>query len=279
MVTYATANGTATSGSDYTSTSGTLTFAPSETIKVVNVPILDDRWLRATRAVTVALSSPSNGTLGTPTSATVTTADARRVRRSVRSFREAAPGQRWHIAGGACWRLVRMKLPIDLASKATFVLRLPLVFTVVALLFGCSSASSPPQTGSNEGQTATAPANTANPTLPPLTSTPVVSQDAAVATALRLATTSVPGLQQSAAPPTDVQATLTTLADALDLLRQQGATTDFTLAPTAVWLVRMQGTWNHGNIAAGQPTPFPYTRYAVIIDATTGESLHTLYFR
>ena len=41
-VDYATADGTAEAGADYTATSGTLTFAPGETAKTVVVPILDD---------------------------------------------------------------------------------------------------------------------------------------------------------------------------------------------------------------------------------------------
>ena len=39
---YATGNGTATAGADYTATSGTLTFDPGETAKTVNVAVLDD---------------------------------------------------------------------------------------------------------------------------------------------------------------------------------------------------------------------------------------------
>jgi hypothetical protein len=42
MVDYATANGTATAGADYQSTSGQLTFAPGETIKSILVPIIND---------------------------------------------------------------------------------------------------------------------------------------------------------------------------------------------------------------------------------------------
>ena len=41
-VDYATADWTATAGSDYTTTSGTLTFAAGETSKTVSVPITDD---------------------------------------------------------------------------------------------------------------------------------------------------------------------------------------------------------------------------------------------
>ena len=41
-VDYATADWTATAGSDYTTTSGTLTFAAGERSKTVSVPITDD---------------------------------------------------------------------------------------------------------------------------------------------------------------------------------------------------------------------------------------------
>ena len=42
-VNYATANGTATAGSDYTATSGTLTFAAGETSETITVPV-DGRY-------------------------------------------------------------------------------------------------------------------------------------------------------------------------------------------------------------------------------------------
>ena len=41
-VAYATSDGTATAGEDYTSTSGTLTFTPGDTAKTVTVPVLND---------------------------------------------------------------------------------------------------------------------------------------------------------------------------------------------------------------------------------------------
>ena len=41
-VAYATSNGTATAGSDYTAASGTLTFKPGMTLQVFDVPLFDD---------------------------------------------------------------------------------------------------------------------------------------------------------------------------------------------------------------------------------------------
>jgi hypothetical protein len=43
QVTFTTANQTATAGTDYTAASGTLTFAPGETVRVVTVPVVGDR--------------------------------------------------------------------------------------------------------------------------------------------------------------------------------------------------------------------------------------------
>ncbi|WP_179995537.1 Calx-beta domain-containing protein, partial [Acinetobacter sp. YH16053] len=64
-VNYATTNDTATSGTDYTSTSGTLTFAPGETTKTITVPILNDHTIESNENYTIALSTPTNATIGT----------------------------------------------------------------------------------------------------------------------------------------------------------------------------------------------------------------------
>ena len=72
-VDYATSDGSATAGSDYTVTSGTLSFAAGETSKNITVPILDDATYEGDETFTVNLSNATGGaTLGTPTSATVT---------------------------------------------------------------------------------------------------------------------------------------------------------------------------------------------------------------
>lgn len=75
-VNFATTNGTATSGSDYTSASGTLTFAPGETSKTITVPILGDTAVETNETFTLTLSNPGGGaTLGTPSTTTVTILD------------------------------------------------------------------------------------------------------------------------------------------------------------------------------------------------------------
>ena len=62
-VNYATADGTATAGEDYTATSGTLTFAPGETEKTVSVAIIDDTVEDSGETFTLVLSDPSGGRL------------------------------------------------------------------------------------------------------------------------------------------------------------------------------------------------------------------------
>ena len=61
-VNYATRNGTATAGSDYTSTAGTLTFAAGETLKHISVPILDDDVDEADEQFAVKLTRPPTST-------------------------------------------------------------------------------------------------------------------------------------------------------------------------------------------------------------------------
>jgi bacillolysin len=73
---FATANGTATAGSDYTAVSQTVSFAAGETSKTVPVPITDDGLLESSETVSLSLSSPSAGaTLGSPSTATLTIQD------------------------------------------------------------------------------------------------------------------------------------------------------------------------------------------------------------
>ena len=63
-VQYATSDGTATAGEDYTTTTGTLTFSPNETAKTVSVPIIDDTEEDSGETVTLTLSNPTGAVLG-----------------------------------------------------------------------------------------------------------------------------------------------------------------------------------------------------------------------
>ena len=68
LVRYATADGSATQGDDYTGVSGTLRFAPGETTKTVSVPVLDDAHDEGSETLTLTLTSPRRAVIddGTP---------------------------------------------------------------------------------------------------------------------------------------------------------------------------------------------------------------------
>jgi hypothetical protein len=70
---FATSNGTATAGSDYTATSGTLNFACGQTSKTVAVPITNDTAAEPAETINLTLSAPTTGfSLGAPTITTLT---------------------------------------------------------------------------------------------------------------------------------------------------------------------------------------------------------------
>ena len=62
-VNYATANGTATAGSDYVAQSGTLTFAAGQTSKTITLTVNGDTAVEANETFFVNLSSPSGATI------------------------------------------------------------------------------------------------------------------------------------------------------------------------------------------------------------------------
>jgi len=75
-VNYATTNGTATAGSDYTAVAGTLTFLDGETSKTITIPIIDDSVFEPSETFTLSLSNPTGGaTLGPTATAIVTILD------------------------------------------------------------------------------------------------------------------------------------------------------------------------------------------------------------
>ena len=62
-VDFATSNGTATAGSDYTAATGTLTFAAGETTKNIPIAVLADAFDEVDETVTVTLCNPNNVTI------------------------------------------------------------------------------------------------------------------------------------------------------------------------------------------------------------------------
>ena len=76
-VAYATADGTATAGQDYTATSGTLTFQPGERAKTVSVPVLEDDHDEGSETLTLRLSNAQGATVAdSEGTGTITNSDA-----------------------------------------------------------------------------------------------------------------------------------------------------------------------------------------------------------
>ena len=74
-VNYATTSGTATPGVNYTPTSGTLAFTPGQTSLTFTVPVFHDLAITGPLNVGLALSSPTEGSLGLPNIAVLTIND------------------------------------------------------------------------------------------------------------------------------------------------------------------------------------------------------------
>jgi hypothetical protein len=74
-VQFATSDGTATAGSDYTAASGTLTFSPGQIIATFTVPILNTGGCDGDETVNLTLSNASGSVLGTRSSAVLTILD------------------------------------------------------------------------------------------------------------------------------------------------------------------------------------------------------------
>jgi chitinase len=72
---FATANGSAVAGLDYTAASGTVTFTAGQTSQQVSVSVAGDAVVEADETFTVTLSAPSGATLGTAVSTVTITND------------------------------------------------------------------------------------------------------------------------------------------------------------------------------------------------------------
>jgi probable HAF family extracellular repeat protein len=92
-VNFATANGTATAGSDYQAATGTLTFAPGETSKTVTVLVNGDRLGERNETFFVNLSSATNATIAYGQGVGTIVDDEPRIRISDVSKLEGQTGQ------------------------------------------------------------------------------------------------------------------------------------------------------------------------------------------
>ena len=114
-VSYATADGTARAGSDYTSTTGTLRFEPGDTTGTIRVSVLDDEIREATESFTVGLSDPEGATLvGASGAATITDDDQGRL--PALAIDDAAPV----IEGVAALFPVRLSAAVEQAVTVSY---------------------------------------------------------------------------------------------------------------------------------------------------------------
>ncbi|RME40041.1 MAG: retention module-containing protein, partial [Deltaproteobacteria bacterium] len=65
-VVYTTAGQSATSGTDFAPATGTVTFAPGETVKTIQVPVANDIWAEGAETLQLQLSNPVGATIADP---------------------------------------------------------------------------------------------------------------------------------------------------------------------------------------------------------------------
>jgi hypothetical protein len=70
-VDYATSDGTAQQRADYVVATGTLAFAPGETSKTISVLTTEDAYVEGAETLTISLSNPQGGSLGSPNTVTL----------------------------------------------------------------------------------------------------------------------------------------------------------------------------------------------------------------
>jgi hypothetical protein len=106
------------------------------------------------------------------------------------------------------------------------------------------------------------------------TPAPLISRQAAIDIALRIASTSHPEMSGALATPENVQAELTTLVTATRRLTGSDSVGTGYSPDMAVWLVTMDGTWtDEFPRPTDMPAPEPYHHYGVILNASSGESI------
>jgi hypothetical protein len=121
-VNYATVAGTATAGTDFQSTSGTLSFAAGVTSRTINVTVNGDKVKESNETFSVVLSNASGATIGTG-SATVTIVDDENALTAAESapqtLESTATISEADVARLAAEAMRRWSLVLDQASIAT----------------------------------------------------------------------------------------------------------------------------------------------------------------
>jgi uncharacterized delta-60 repeat protein len=72
---FTTTNGTAVSGSDYVPTNGTITFGNGDTVKPIQIPVINNNVVTGNRTVNVVLTNATGTLLNSPSNATLTIVD------------------------------------------------------------------------------------------------------------------------------------------------------------------------------------------------------------
>ncbi|UPY36285.1 Calx-beta domain-containing protein [Sediminicoccus sp. KRV36] len=110
---YATANGTAMAGTDYTARSGTLSFAAGETTKLVTVAVAGDTAIEANETMRLTLANASGATIGTGTgTGTILNDDRPGISIKDASIQEGNPSQ------GAGWLSTSGNQIVDAAGRS-----------------------------------------------------------------------------------------------------------------------------------------------------------------
>ncbi|OGO27575.1 MAG: hypothetical protein A2Z16_01310 [Chloroflexi bacterium RBG_16_54_18] len=106
---------------------------------------------------------------------------------------------------------------------------------------------------------------------------PYISEQEAVESAIKIASTDDFHFTGASETPTNIQADLMTLAEASQRLGQEGYSVGYSASQFSkvivVWAVTMDGTWprNFPPVKTTEPTHTPLRHLAVILNAKTGE--------
>ena len=103
-----------------------------------------------------------------------------------------------------------------------------------------------------------------------------ISEQEAIRIAVESASMSRPELGGSQTPPTNLHAEQMTLAEAVRQIDESNSVAAGYSADMPVWLVTMEGNWlNEAPRLTDVPTPEPYHRFLLIIDAKTGSEIES----